>query len=46
MPKHHDIGGQLEPGPIDRTEHDLADWEILADALSQAAVHPRLPDSP
>ena len=28
----HDRGG--EPGgPIDRTEHELADWELLTDAL-------------
>src|SRR6266498_3079821 len=43
----HDItdsGGSYAPtarprrpaGPIDRTDHQLADWEILADAISQA----------
>lgn len=36
MPKgHHDIGGE-PAGPIDRTEHVLSDWEILADAVNQA----------
>jgi hypothetical protein len=23
-------------GPIDRSQHDLSDWEILADAVNQA----------
>lgn len=36
MPRgHHDIGG-LPGGPIDRSEHQLEDWEILADAINQA----------
>jgi hypothetical protein len=36
MPRgHHDIGG-LAGGPIDRSEHQLEDWEILADAINQA----------
>jgi Nitrile hydratase beta subunit len=29
----HDRGGLPTDAPIDRTEHELADWEILADAL-------------
>jgi hypothetical protein len=29
----HDRGGLVTEAPIDRTEHELADWEILADAL-------------
>ena len=33
--RHHDMGGQ-PAGPIDRSEHHLADWEILADAINQA----------
>jgi hypothetical protein len=33
---HHDVGGLLGAGPIDQTEHELADWEILADAINQA----------
>ena len=36
MPRAHDYGGRPDAGPIDRTPHDLADWEILADALSTA----------
>jgi len=33
---HHDIGGLPGAGAIDTTEHQLADWEILADAVNQA----------
>jgi len=34
---HHDIGGsERDAGPIDRGEHQLEDWEILADAVNQA----------
>ena len=29
----HDRGGWPTGAPIDRTEHELADWEILMDAL-------------
>jgi hypothetical protein len=29
----HDRGGEPGGGPIDRTEHELADWELLTDAL-------------
>jgi nitrile hydratase len=37
MPRgHHDIGGLPGAGPIDQTEHELSDWEILADAVNQA----------
>jgi hypothetical protein len=37
MPRaHHDLGGAPGAGPIDRTDHQLEDWEILADALNQA----------
>lgn len=31
----HDLGGTAA-GPIDRAEHQLDDWEILADAVNQA----------
>jgi len=37
MPRrHHDVGGGSGAGPIDQTEHQLSDWEILADAINQA----------
>ncbi len=29
----HDRGGWPTDAPIDRTEHQLADWEVLTDAL-------------
>jgi hypothetical protein len=29
----HDRGGRATDSPIDRSEHQLADWEILMDAL-------------
>jgi len=29
----HDRGGRPDATPIDRTEHELADWELLTDAL-------------
>ena len=32
----HDRGGLPGDAPIDRTEHELADWEILTDALVNA----------
>lgn len=33
MPRTHDMGGQ-PAGPIDRTEHQLADWERLTEGLN------------
>ena len=37
MPRrHHDVGGESGAGPIDQTEHQLSDWEILADVINQA----------
>ena len=37
---HHDIGGLPAAGAIDQTEHQLSDWEILAEAVNQAlGVH-------
>lgn len=30
----HDRGGRATAEPIDRTEHELAGWEALADALA------------
>jgi Nitrile hydratase beta subunit len=32
----HDRGGWPTEQPIDRTEHELADWELLTDALAGA----------
>ncbi len=29
----HDRGGRPTDQPIDRSEHELADWELLTDAL-------------
>jgi nitrile hydratase subunit beta len=29
----HDLGGAPTQAPIDRSEHELADWELLMDAL-------------
>jgi hypothetical protein len=33
MPRVHDRGGWPTQQPIDRTEHQLADWERRVDAL-------------
>lgn len=35
MAKPHDMGGRPTDEPIDRSEHDHADWEIRVDALHQ-----------
>ena len=32
----HDTGGRPTSEPIDRTEHELEDWEVLTDALAGA----------
>ncbi len=32
----HDRGGVPTDAPIDRTEHELAGWEVLTDALANA----------
>jgi nitrile hydratase subunit beta len=29
----HDRGGHASDAPIDRTEHELADWELTMDAI-------------
>ena len=29
----HDRGGMSTDAPIDRSEHELSDWELLTDAL-------------
>jgi len=37
MPRgHHDVGGLPGAGPINQADHQLSDWEILADAVNQA----------
>jgi nitrile hydratase subunit beta len=33
---HHDIGGVSGAGPIDKSQHELSNWEIMADAVNQA----------
>jgi len=33
VPAVHDRGGWPTEAPIDRSEHELADWELLTDAL-------------
>jgi nitrile hydratase subunit beta len=38
----HDRGGWPLDAPIDRTEHELADWEVLTDALVAALSSNRL----
>ena len=35
MKKVHDVGGRREEfGPVDRTQHEVEDWEKLADAVN------------
>ena len=35
MKKIHDMGGRREEfGPVDRKEHEVEDWERLADAVN------------
>jgi hypothetical protein len=35
MNRVHDMGGRREEfGPIDRSEHEIEDWERLADAVN------------
>jgi hypothetical protein len=35
----HDRGGWPTSEPIDRTEHELEDWELLTDAIRGALGH-------
>jgi Nitrile hydratase beta subunit, N-terminal len=32
----HDLGGRPGAGPIDKSEHEVEDWERLADAVAIA----------
>lgn len=36
MERVHDRGGVPTDAPIDRSEHELADWEVLTHALAGA----------
>ena len=38
----HDRGGWPTDAPIDRTEHELADWELLTDAVLGALARERV----
>lgn len=35
MRRTHDMGGDMDAGPIDRSQHEMEDWEVLSDALNQ-----------
>ena len=37
----HDRGGWPGAGPINKTEHQLEDWERRTDAMVQLLTHPR-----
>ena len=41
MPKPHDVGGQ-PGGSLNLTEHQIEDWELLAEALSGALGRKRI----
>lgn len=32
----HDMGGDPNAGPIDRNEHEIEDWERIAEAINAA----------
>ncbi len=32
--KIHDLGGKASAGPIDKSEHEIEDWELLTDAIT------------
>jgi nitrile hydratase subunit beta len=36
MARTHDMGGRPTDEPLNRQEHALADWEVLADAITLA----------
>jgi nitrile hydratase len=33
MRKSHDVGGRTDVGPVDRSDHTLADWERMTHAM-------------
>jgi Nitrile hydratase beta subunit, N-terminal len=39
MPRTHDMGGRATDEPLNTQEHALADWEVLADAVTVALGH-------
>jgi malate synthase len=41
MPRTHDVGG-IPGGPIKPADHQLEDWEILAEGLSSALGRKRI----
>ena len=41
MRSYHDMGG-LPAGPVDRSEHDYADWERRVDAMGVVLSQKRL----
>lgn len=41
MRSHHDMGG-LPAGPVERSEHDYADWERRVDAMGVLLSQERL----
>lgn len=42
MPKIHDRGGWPTNQPIDKTEHQLSDWELDIDAILKALIRKHL----
>ena len=43
MPRIHDRGGWPDAGPINKSEHELAPWEKITDAVLVALVDPQKP---
>jgi nitrile hydratase len=43
MPRIHDRGGWSDAGPINKSEHELAPWEKITDAVLVALVDPQKP---
>jgi hypothetical protein len=39
MARTHDMGGRPTDEPLNTEEHALADWEVMADAVSVALGH-------